>query len=408
LRRAARIVHRWAMSERCWYGQPAVERAMKVQEVILRAMSGAISWSQASDVLRMRPRTLRRWRWRMERFGVQGLFDRRRRQPSPRRVPLQELERVLRLYRERYEKFNVRHFYGIACREHGVTISYSTIKTALQAAGLVRKYKSRGRHRLRREPRASFGEMLHIDGSLHRWLALSPDEQQTLIAVVDDATSRLLYAQLADEESTATIMAALRAVIESFGLPASLYSDRASWAAVTPRAGGRVDRSKRTQVGRALDQLGIEQILAYSPQARGRGERVNRTAQGRLVNELRVAGVRTLAAANRYLIERYVPQHNAEFARAPRSTESAFVPLGSASLDRILSHCEPRVVGKDNTVSLDGVRMQIAKQTGRRSCEGLHVTVHRHLDGSHSVWAGTRELGRFQRDGRSQSQSKAA
>ncbi len=377
------------------YGVPAVERAMKMQEIVLRAMSGTITWLQAADILGLSPRTVRRWRARYERQGYDGLLDRRGRQPSPRRMPLAEVERVLRLYRERYLGFNVRHFLEIARREHGVTLSYSFVRQALQGAGLVAKRRPRGRHRLRREPRACFGEMLHLDGSPHAWLALVPDERQTLIAVVDDATTRVLYAQLVAAESTETVMAALRAVFAEWGLPMALYTDRAGWAFFTPKAGGAVDKTKLTQVGRGLKRLGVEHIPAYSPQARGRGERLNRTFQDRLVNELRVAGIRAAAAANAYLRTTFLPAYNATFPRVPRDPASAFVALGPVDLDQILCHEDERTVAKDNTVVLDGVRLQVPKQPGRTSCEGLRVLVRRHLTGGHTVWWGTRLLGRY-------------
>src|SRR5262249_47787836 len=178
------------------YPGAAVERAMKVQDVILRALSGRQSWLQVAEVLGVSPRTVRRLRWRYEHYGYDGLLDRRRRRPSPRAVPLAEVQRVLQLYRERYGPrdghpgFNVRHFYQLARRAHGVTLSYTFVKQALQRAGLVAKRRARGRHRRRREPRPCFGELLHVDGSRHRWLALVPDAYHTLIVVVDDATNR--------------------------------------------------------------------------------------------------------------------------------------------------------------------------------------------------------------------------
>src|SRR5260370_908950 len=202
-----------------------------------------------------------------------------------------------------------------------------------------------GRARRRREPRPCFGELLHLDGSRHHWLALVPDQYFTLIAVVDDATKQLLYAELLDGgESTAAVMTALRAVLTTWGLPMALYTDRAHWAVHTPVAGGAADRTKLTQVGRALAHLGIEHILGYSPQARGRSERMNRTLQDRLVNELRAAGITTVAAANRYLRERFLPPFNAEFPRPPPHPTPAFVPLGRVDLEQILGHQEERVV----------------------------------------------------------------
>src|SRR3989442_9440525 len=212
-----------------------------------------------------------------------------------------ELERVLRLYREQYAGFNGRHFHEIARREHGITLSYSYVKQALQQAGLLKTRQARGRHRRRREPRACVGELLHLDGSRHPWLALVPEARATLITVVDDATSALLYAQFSPQETTLAGLRALAQVIQREGLPMALYTDRAGWAFVTPTATGPIDKTRLTQVGRALHQLGIEHIPAYSPQARGRSERMNRTLQGRLVNELRVAGIRSIDAANAYL-----------------------------------------------------------------------------------------------------------
>jgi hypothetical protein len=314
---------------------------------------------------------------------------------------VQELQRILRLYRERYAGFNVRHFCQIARREHGLTFSYTLVKLALQGAGLVAKRRPRGRHRRRREPRPCFGELLHLDGSRHPWLALVPDVMLTLLVVVDDATKHLLYAQLVEGgESTAAIMMALREVLQTHGIPGVLYTDRAGWAVYTPTSGTAPDRTKLTQVGRALARLGIEHILGFSPQARGRSERANGTLQGRLVNELRVAGIRTPAAANRYLRERFLPDYNTTFGRPPADPTSAFVPVGPHDLEQILCHEEERVVARDNTVRLDGVVLQIDKQRGRRTCAGLRVCVRRHLNEQHSVWWGPRCLGRFTAQGR--------
>ena len=366
------------------YSPAAWERAMRMQDVILRAMSGEISWFAAADVLQMTPRNLRRWRERYERWGYNGLVDQRR-CPSKHRVPMAELERVLRLYRERYAGFNGRHFHDIARREHGVTLSYSYVKQALQQAGLLPKRKPRGRHRRRRQPRACFGELLHLDGSRHPWLALVPDARATLITVVDDATSALLYAQLWPHETTLAVMHALAHVLRMEGLPMALYTDRAGWAFFTPKATGPVDKTRLTQVGRALHQLGIEHIPAYSPQARGRSERMNRTVQGRLVNELRVAGIRSIDTANRYLWDVYVPQHNASFRRAPVDRASAFVPLGSVDLDTILCQQGERVIAPDNTVVVGERVLQIERQPGRRTCAGLRVVVRQHLDGRITV-----------------------
>ena len=382
------------------YTAAAGERAMKVQQVILRALSGAITWLQAADILGLHPRSMRRWRARFEAGGPVALYDRRRQRPSRRQAPALEVQRILRLYRERFAGWNVRHFYRFARRDHTVRLSYSFVKLALQEAGLVRKARARGRHRRRREPRASFGELLHLDGSPHAWLRRCPEQRQTLIAVLDDATKRLLYAQLWPAETTAAVFTALHAVCTTWGLPIALYTDRAGWAFHTPRAGGPVDRTHLTQVGRALAHLGIEHIGAYSPQARGRGERLNRTVQGRLVNELDLAGITTRDAANAYLTERFIADYNEEFAHPPADPTSAFVPLHGVELDAILGEHEARTVSPDNVVSLDDVPLQLAKQPGRRTCAGLRVTVRRDVHGVLSVWHGPRCFGRYDGYGR--------
>jgi transposase len=386
----------------------ARERMMRVREVLMRAVNREISWIQAADILGCTPRSLRRWKLRFQKFGMDGLVDGRTRgHRSPSWIRPAEVEPLLTLYRTRYAGFNVRHFCSIARREHGLKWSYSFVRQALQNAGLVKKRRPRGRHFLRRPPRACFGEMLHLDGSRHAWLALQ-SERQCLIVVVDDATRRILYAQLSEQETTEAVMAALAAVFQRQGLPQSLYTDRAGWAACTRGSDGRPRSDRPTQVQRALQRLGVEHILAYSPQARGRGERVNRTLQGRLVNELRVAGIRSLAGANRYLDDVFLPNYNTELGRPAADPASAFVTAGDADLEQILCHEELRTVGRDNTVTLEGVRMQITKQPGRPTCAGLEVTVRRHLDGTHSIWRGPRCWGRFDGRGRPSRASETA
>jgi hypothetical protein len=221
-----------------------------------------------------------------------------------------------------------------------------------------------------------------------------------LIQVVDDATSRLLYAQLWPAETTRGVMSAMRDVVLAHGIPESLYTDRAGWAFETPKAGGKVSHARLTQVGEALARLGIEHIPSYSPQARGRSERMNRTLQDRIVNELRVVEkATTLEAANRYLRERYLPTHNEEFARPAADPQPAFVELGEVDLDEILFEEVVRKVGKDNVVELDVTALQLGKQAGRRTCAGLNVQVRRHLDGGYSVRRGTQIFGRFDAEG---------
>ena len=368
---------------------------MKVQEVILRAASGEITWIQAAHILGVRDRTMRRWKRRYEEHGYDGLLDRRRQRPSLKRAPLAEVERILRLYRERYDGFNARHFWQTAQREHDVTLSYTFVKEALQKGGLVKKRRARGRYFRRREPKACFGEMLYLDGSQHAWLALAPGEKQTLIAVIDDATSRMLYGRLCEAEDTRSVMQAMLQVTRTYGIPMAYYTDRAGWAFFTPKAGEEVDKTKATQVGRALARLGVEHIPAYTAQARGRSERLNGTLQDRLVNELKAAGVKTVDDANRFISEVYMSRHNELFSRAPRDPASAFVAATNVDLEQVFCIEETRVVAKDHTVAYANRCLQLDRHAARAARPGTQVLVHEHLDESLSIWRGKRQLGSY-------------
>lgn len=375
------------------YPAREAERAMKVQEVILKAMSGQIKWFQAAEILGLSERSMRRWRWRLEKHGYDGLFDRRRQRPSPKRIELDTLETVLRLYREQYFDFNVRHFHEKLVEEHGLELSYTWVKNTLQAAGLVTKRKKRGRHHKRRPRRPLAGMLLHIDGSEHAWLG--PEHGKfDLVTIMDDATSEIYYGRFVDEESTESVMAGLRSVVEQKGVFCSLYSDRASHFVHTPKGATKPDRSVRTQVGRALEQLGIELIPAGSPQARGRCERSYGTLQGRLPQEMRAAGVASIEAANHFLLE-YLRQHNKRFAVAAAEQGTAFVPYTGNELDKIFSKQHERVVGNDNTVTFGKLRLQIERQTFRFSVAKCRVLVCEHLDGTIAVHYGPHLLGRY-------------
>ncbi len=376
-----------------YYDGTVQERAMKVQEVILRALAKKITWWQAAEILGISDRQMRRWKRRYEIYGYDGLYDRRRGKPSPRRVPVETVEKVLALYRETYFDLNVRHFHEKLIEEHEIQLSYTWVKRALQGAGLVARGRKRGIHRKRRPRRPLPGMMLHLDGSAHRWF--QDDRWYDLIAVMDDATNEVYYAQLVEEESTRTVLAALREVIEERGVFCALYSDRASHFFVTPKAGGPVDPHQLTQVGRAMKELGIEMIPAYSPQARGRSERSFRTWQGRLPQELRLAGMESLEEANRFLRERYVVAFNRRFRVPVAEPGDAFLKTKRQDLDRIFSIQQERRVNRDNTVSVGRRVLQIEKSRWRGTLAGCRVTVCEHLDGTLSVYYGPHGVGRY-------------
>ena len=376
-----------------YYDVTARERAMKIQEVILRAMAGKITWWQAAEIVGISDRQMRRWKQRYEAYGYDGLYDRRRGQPSPRRVPVETVEEVLGLYQEKYFDLNVQHFHEKLGEEHGIDLSYTWVKLALQGAGLVAKGRKRGVHRKRRPRRPLPGMLLHLDASEHRWF--QDDRWHDLMGVMDDATSEVYYAQLVEQESTETVMAALWAVIELRGIFCSLYSDRASHFWLTPEAGEMVDRQRLTQVGRALRELGIAMIPAYSPQARGRSERNFGTWQRRLPQELRLRGITDVEEANRFLRGSYLAEFNRKFRVAPAQSESAFVPAGGKDLDRIFSLQHERVVNRDNTVHFASRVLQIERTKWRGTLAGCRVLVCEHLDGRVSVYYGPHRVAEF-------------
>src|SRR6202049_2828590 len=346
---------------------------MKLQDVLLKAMAKKIRWWDAAEIIGVTDRTMRRWRERLEEQGYSGLVDRRKGKPREKRVPLARVEEVLRLYREVYFDLNIRHFHEKLSQEHGIELSYTWVQKALQGAGLVARGKRRGKHRRWRERRPMAGMLLHIDGSKHRWFG---DERwYDLIVILDDATSEIYYAQLVEEESTRTVLAGLREVIETKGLFCALYSDRGSHFFVTPQAGEKVDKHRLTQVGRAMKELGVQMIPAYSPQARGRSERNFGTWQGRLPQELRLAGISTIEGANEFLREHYVAVFNQKFTVVAAEKGTAFRRTIRADLDWIFTVQTERVVAKDNTVAIGDGLWQIDQTQFGGTLAGCTVTI---------------------------------
>jgi hypothetical protein len=325
------------------------------------------------------------------------LFDRRRGKPSPKKVPLAVVEKVLGLYREKYFDLNVRHFHEKLQGEHQVEISYSWVKGLLQGAGMVAKGRKRGVHRKQRPRRPLPGMLLHIDGSEHGWF--QDERWYDLLVILDDANSEIYYAQLVEEEGTATVLAGLREVVEQKGVFCALYSDRGSHFWLTPKAGEAVDRHRLTQVGRAMRELGVRMIPAYSPQARGRSERSFGTWQGRLPQELRLAECRTVEAANAFLREHYIVEFNRRFQVEAAQAGSAFVPYRGKNLERIFSLQFERTVNPDNTVRFQNLILQIEPVRWRGTLAGCTVTLHQHLDRTLSLSYGPHSLGRYDEGG---------
>jgi len=362
----------------------------------LKAMAKKITWWDAAEIIGVTDRTMRRWRERLDEHGYSGLGDRRKGKPSVRRVPLAIAEEVLRMYQETYYDLNMRHFHEKLKEEHGIELSYTWVQQALQGAGLIARQRKRGKHRQRRERRPMTGMLLHIDGSKHQWFG--DHRWHDLIVILDDANSEIYYAQLVEEESTRTVMTGLREVIEIHGLFCSLYSDRGRHFFVTMKAGEKVDKQRLTQVGRAMKELGVQMIPAYSPQARGRSERSFGTWQGRLPQELRLAGVSTVEGANRFLRERYVAEFNQKFTVAAKEKGTAFRKTSRSDLNWIFTVQNERVVAKDNTVTMGDQVWQIGKTTFRNTLAGCTVMIHQHLDQTTSIRYGPHVVARYDRE----------
>src|SRR5919109_213673 len=388
------------------YPKAAMERAMKVQDVVLQAMAKKITWWQAAEILGISDRHMRRWRERYVEEGYNGLFDGRRGKPSLRRVPGATVEKVFALYRDKYFDLNVQHFHEKLQSEHGIALSYTWVKQALQGAGLVARGRQRGAHRKRRERRPLPGMLLPIDGSRHQWF--QDERWYDLIVILDDATSEIYCAQLVEEESTVTVMAGLKEVIEGKGLFCALYSDRGSHFWLTPKVGGKVDHHRLTQVGRALRDLGVQMIPAYSPQARGRSERNFGTWQGRLPQELRLREIHTVEAANAFLREHYIAEFNRRFQVPAAQRRNAFIANRRRDLDLVFALQFERTVNRDNTVSFQNLRLQIEPVPFRAPLAGCSVVLHQHLDGTLSITHGPHRLGHYTAQGAAITATKMA
>jgi transposase len=361
---------------------------MRFFEINQRFAKGALNCDMAAEILGVSVSTFYRMRKRYEDDGENGLVDRRIGKMSAKLVPADEVMRLISLYETKYYDFTVKHFHE-KLPEHGLKLSYTCVKNKLQEAGVVKRAAKRGQHRRKRQRKPLPGMMLHQDGSSHEWV---PGKKWDLIVTMDDATSESYSMFFCEEEGTQSSFLGLRETMSANGLPCSLYIDRASHYFFTEKAGGKVSKTQLTQVGRAMKQLGIEMIPAYSPEARGRSERMFGTLQKRLPQELRLHGITDMEEANRFLRERFLPEHNARFAQKAEQVGSAFTPLMGFALDNALCIQEERVVAKDNTLRHKGKTLQIQEDKLRCSYAKCKVRVHEYLDGSLAVFYGPRKL----------------
>jgi transposase len=382
-------------------------REMRFEALLDRHERGELNQQEAAEMLGIGERTFRRWRDRLRDEGPPGLRDRRIGKPSSRRAAVEEIQRMLGLYEERYSGFTVKHFHEQLQKRHNYKLGYTVTRLSLQRAGLVKPAPKRSAHRKKRLRRPMVGMMLHQDASRFAWL---PGEarQYDLVVTLDDATSAIYSAFLVEEEGTASSFRGLAEVIARHGLFCELYTDRGNHYFHTPKAGEAVSKRVQTQVGRGLAQLGIRHIAAYSPEARGRSERAFRTLQDRLPKELGLAGIATLEAANRFIAEEYLPQHNAAFAIAPAETGSAFIPDRTAQAGEILCIQEERRVGNDNTVKWRSLVLQIPPSPLRPHFVRATVRLHEYPDGRLAIFHGPHRLANYDAEGSLRDDAKLA
>jgi len=382
-------------------------RAMRFEGLLDRHERGELSQEEAAEMLGVSERTFRRWRDRLRDEGPVGLRDRRIGKPSSRRAAVEEIQRMLGLYVERYDGFTAKHFHEHLVKRHDYKLGYTVTRLSLHGAGLTKPAPRRSAHRKKRPRRPLVGMMLHQDASRFAWLA-GDDRQYDLVVTLDDATSAIYSAFLVEEEGTASSLRGIAEVIERHGLFCELYTDRGSHYFHTPKAGEPVSRTVRTQVGRALAQLGIRHIAAYSPEARGRSERAFRTLQDRLPKELGLAGIATLEAANRWIAETYLAAHNTLFAVAPEQAGTAFVPGRNGAAGETLCIQEERRVGNDNTVKWRRLTLQIPPSPLRPHFVRATVRVHEYPDGRLAIFHGPHRLADYDPQGNPRDDKKLA
>lgn len=375
---------------------------MRFEEAYGGWQESRLTQEEAARILGVSDRTFRRYVERYEESGLEGLIDKRLNQVSHRRAPVDEVVSLVKVYRESHLGWNAKHFHSWYQRQGG-NRSYTWVKSRLQEARLIPKASRKGVHRKRREASALPGMMIHQDGSQHEWV---PGQQWDLISTMDDATNEHYSMFFCCEEGTASSFRGVKETIEKRGLFCSFYSDRGSHYWHTPEAGGKVDKLNLTQFGRAMAQLGITMIPAYSPEARGRSERAFSTHQERLTKELALMGITSMDAANRYIMGTYLPAFNREFMRKAREEGSAFIPYIGPSLDEILCEQYERTVQHDNCVRFENLALQIPKDEYRCNYIKAKVKVHRYLDGSLAIFHGPRKLANYDAQGTCKAKDK--
>jgi len=369
-------------------------RRMKFEEVCELRNEKSITVEEAAKMLCMSERNLRRHIERYEEEGLDGLNDKRLAHAAHNAAPVDEVIRLAELYKCTYVGYSASHFYDKYKQHHEGQRSYNWVRQTLQRQGLIHCSKKKGAHRRKRPRQPIPGMMIHQDASTHQWVE---GKYWDLVVTMDDATSEIYSAFFVEQEGTWSSFRGIKEVIKTKGLFCSFYTDRGRHYWITDKVGGKVNKIQLTQFGRAMKQLGIEMIAAYSPEARGRSERMFGTLQMRLPLELKSAGITTMDDANQFLKHKFIPEFNRRFCVAPQIAKSAFVPwiTGNIDLDDILCIQDQRIVNNDNTINYKGKILQIPQNEYRYSYRKAKVRVNEYLDGGIAIFHGPRKLVKF-------------
>src|SRR3989304_8828920 len=365
-------------------------------EVTTAVMDGKIEVSEAGRILKRSERQVYRMLAGFRKEGIKGLIHKNRGRESPKKIKDRVREQIITLVKKRYEGINDTHLREILEREEGIKIGQETLRKMLRGAGIAPKRKRRrSKYRKRRERKEAFGMMLQVDASCHDWLE-GRGPILTLVGAKDDATG-YFWGRFVCAEATWAYMNLMKEIFLSHGLPLSLYSDRHS-IFHTLREPTIIEQLKNiqplTQCGRAMEELGINILKAWSPH-KGRVERLWGTLQDRLVVELRLAGAKNEKEANQVL-DWFLPEHNKRFTLIPKLKESLFRKAPSLSQpDQILCLKETRIVNNDHTISFEGLILQIPSSNKFHSIAKQKVTVLQHQDGSIEITYKQKTIARF-------------
>lgn len=367
------------------------DKERKRLEKIEAVVEGRMSQEAAAESWKVSRRQVGRILRRYRESGSAGLVHRLRGRPSERKISPEIQGRVLALLEERYAGFGPTLASEKLAERDRLSVSRETVRKWMIEAGLWRPGKSGVVHRQWRERKSCTGEMVQMDTSQHAWLEGRGEEEPVLIAMIDDASSRL-YARFFPTESTRSHMALLEGYLRRYGCPVAIYADRASHFQCAEKrtiADQLAGREAETQIGRALRELDIRYIGARSPQAKGRVERCFGTLQDRLVKELRLRGLSTIPAANDYLDQQFLPFWNRRFTVPPASPADLHRSLNGHPLQALLSIQETRTVANDYTIRYERRVYQIERPDISRGLRQAKITVEEWLDGTlHLRWRG--------------------